>query len=163
MDIKIIVFALATFFHDVFTVIWMGGLLITVISFMPAVRETLGAGPPVKKVMQAFQKRQSVWVYISMGGLIVTGLMLSKHSSQFEHLFAFNNTFVALLSIKHILVILLICLSLVRALILGQSRSNITPQKEHLSRMILILNILLAVAVLLASGFMAALDTPLPV
>jgi len=81
MIARTIVIALVTFFHDLFTVVWIGGMIVTVISYMPAVNDALGTGPQVKKVMIAFQKRQSIWVYISMVVLILTGLMMSNRSS----------------------------------------------------------------------------------
>jgi len=68
MTPQMIVFALVSFFHDLFSAIWMGGLLVTVLAYLPAVKNALGAGPQVKKVMTEFQKRQSVWVYVSMAG-----------------------------------------------------------------------------------------------
>ncbi|MHB8934266.1 MAG: hypothetical protein ACYC6H_12450 [Bellilinea sp.] len=148
---------LATFFHDLFTVIWMGGLIVTVISYLPAIKESIGPGPQVKKVMQAYQKRQSVWVYISMAGLIVTGLMLSKQNPDFVHLFNFSSPYASALSIKHILVIIMIGISLERSLILGSAKGPTTPQKERLNLILLMVNAGLAVVVLFTSGFIAAL------
>lgn len=148
---------LTSFFHDLFTVIWMGGLIVTVISFLPAAKDALGAGPQVKKVMLAFQKRQSTWVYISMAGLIVTGLMLSKRSPGFVHLFGFSTPYAAALSVKHILVILMIGIALVRSLVLGRGGGQTTPQKEKLNFSLLVTNAALAVAVLFTSGLIAAM------
>ena len=85
MAVKTLVFAFVSFFHDLFTVIWMGGLVVTVLSYIPALKEALGPGPQIKKVMMAFQKRQSIWVYVSMGGLILTGLLMSNRNPEFEH------------------------------------------------------------------------------
>lgn len=161
MDVKTIVFVLASFFHNLFTAIWMGGLIVTVISILPAVKETLGSGPQVKKVMMAFQKRQSVWVYISMAGLIVTGLMLSNRNPEFEHLFGFGNTYSVLLSVKHILVLILIGSTLYRTLVLGRAQGPLTPKKERLNIQLLLVNAALAVAVLFSSGLLAALTRPL--
>ncbi len=154
---KIIVFALASFFHDLFTVIWMGGLIVSVLAVMPAVKEALGAGPQVKKVMAAFQKRQSRWVYLSMAGLIVTGLMMGNRSPEFQGLFHFGNPYSIALSLKHILVIAMIGITLYRALVLGKPSPSLTPEKERLNLRLLLVNTALAVLVLLSSGFVAAL------
>ena len=154
-------FVMATFFHNLFTVVWMGGLIVTVISFLPSVKEALGAGPQVKKVMMAFQKRQSVWVYISMAGLILTGVMLSNRNPEFQHLFAFGNTYSVLLSIKHILVLVLIGLTLYRTLVLGRAQGSLTLAKERLNIQLLLVNAVLAVAILFSSGLIAALARPL--
>ncbi len=157
MMVKTLVYAFVSFFHDLFTVIWMGGLIVTVISYMPTLKKALGPGPQIKKVMMAFQKRQSIWVYVSMGGLILTGLLMSNQNPEFKHLFGFGNAYSVTLSIKHILVILMIGITLYRSLILNQPHLTPTPEKEHLSFQLLIINAITAVAVLLTSGLVDAL------
>ena len=160
MAAKTLVFAFVSFFHDLFTVIWMGGLVVTVLSYIPALKEALGPGPQIKKVMMAFQKRQSIWVYVSMGGLILTGLLMSNRNPDFEHLFGFGNTYSVTLSIKHILVILMIGITLYRSLILNRNQAVLTQEKERLSFQLLILNAITAIAVLFTSGMVAALTQP---
>lgn len=160
MAAKTLVFAFVSFFHDLFTVIWMGGLVVTVLSYIPALKEALGLGPQIKKVMMAFQKRQSIWVYVSMGGLILTGLLMSNRNPEFEHLFGFGNTYSVTLSIKHILVILMIGITLYRSLILNRNQAVLTQEKERLSFQLLILNAITAIAVLFTSGMVAALAQP---
>ena len=160
MAAKTLVFAFVSFFHDLFTVIWMGGLVVTILSYMPALKEALGPGPQIKKVMIAFQKRQSIWVYVSMGGLILTGLLMSNRNPEFEHLFGFGNAYSVTLSIKHILVILMIGITLYRSLILNRNQAVLTQEKERLSFQLLILNAITAIAVLFTSGMVAALTQP---
>ncbi|MBA4384410.1 MAG: hypothetical protein C0410_06715 [Anaerolinea sp.] len=160
MTVQTLVFAFVTFLHDLFTVIWMGGLIVTVISYLPSLKEALGPGPQVKKVMSAFQNRQSIWVYISMGGLILTGLLLSNRNPEFDSLFGFGNAYTVALSIKHILVILMIGITLYRSLILSRPQAVMTPEKEQLSFKLLIINVFLAVAVLFSSGLVSALAKP---
>jgi putative copper export protein len=135
----------------------MGGLLVTVLAYLPAIKNALGAGPQVKKVMMEFQKRQNVWVYLSMAGLILTGLLMTHRSPQFESLFAFSNPYSVALSVKHILVIATIGVSLYRVL----GRSAMMPEKERLNMKLLFINAALAVLVLLTSGFTATLARPL--
>ena len=157
MATNTMVFAFVSFFHNLFTVIWMGGLIVTVLSYLPALKEALGPGQQVKKVMGAFQKRQSIFVYISMGGLILTGLLMSNRNPAFEHLFGFGNAFSTAMSIKHILVICMIGVTLFRSLFLGRNKPG-NPEKEQLSLQLLIVNTGLAVAVLLTSGLVTALS-----
>lgn len=157
---KTFAFAFMSFFHDLFTVIWMGGLFVTVLSYLPALKDALGVGPQIKKVMMAFQKRQSMWVYVSMGGLILTGLLMSNRNPEFEHLLGFGNVYSITLSIKHILVILMIGVTVYRSLILSRSQAVMTPKKERLSFQLLIINAVIAVAVLFTSGLLAAFAKP---
>ena len=157
MDAKTLIFASVSFFHDLFTVIWLGGLIVAVLSYLPALKATFGAGPQIKTAIMAFQKRQSVWVYISMGGLILTGLLMSNRNPEFERLFGFGNTYSTTLSIKHILVVLMIGITLYRSLILNRPQKVMTPKKEELSFQLLLINVVMAVAVLFTSGLVAAL------
>ncbi|MBI9047761.1 MAG: CopD family protein [Anaerolineaceae bacterium] len=154
---KNIVFMLVTFLHNLFTVVWMGGLIVTVISFLPAIKETLGPGPQTKKLMKAFQKRQRKWVYISMAVLILTGLLMSKQSENVDHIFSFNTTYGTILSIKHILVVLMIGITLFRTLVFGRNQKEMPQQKERMSMMLILVNALLAVFVLFTSAWLAVL------
>lgn len=157
MYIKTIVFTLVTFAHDLFTIIWVGGLIITVISYIPAIKEALGPGPQVKKVMMAFQKRHSTWVYVSMLGLALTGLLISKQNPDYYQLFGFNNTFSVALSIKHLLVLFTISITLYRTLVLGRPQKPISPKTERLNLTLLIVNVVLALAVLLNSALITVI------
>ena len=159
MTPQMIVFGLVSFFHDLFTVIWIGGLLVSVLAFLPAVKETLGAGPQVKKVMTVFQKRQSVWVYVSIAGLVLTGLLMSNRSPEFQGILHFGDPYSVVLSIKHLLVIAMVIVTLYRSLALEKKPTS--PAKERLSLRLLLINVVLAVLVLLSSGFVAALIRPL--
>lgn len=161
MTEKTIVFTLMTFFHELFTVIWMGGLIVSAISFMPALQDALGPGPQLKKVMASFQKRHSIWVYISIVGLILTGIVMTHRSPAFEHLFGWRNPYSVALSIKHILVLIMIFITLYRTLVLGGKHSSPTPQNERLNRVLLFVNVLLAVLVLIVSGLVAAFNAPI--
>jgi uncharacterized membrane protein len=157
---KLIVFSLVSFLHDFFTVVWMGGLIVTAFVFLPSVKEVLGATPQTKKVIATFQKKQSVWVYVSMVGLIVTGLLMVNRSPEYIHLFSFANPYSVALSIKHLLVLVMIGLSLYRSLVLGGQKGPMTPEKERLSARLLLTNAILAIVMLLNSGIVAALARP---
>ena len=158
MPLKTLGYAFVIFLHDLFTVVWMGGLIVTVIATIPALKEVLSPGPTTKKVMAAFQARQRVWVYISMAGLVITGLLLGRRSAEFSGLFSFINLYSIVLSIKHILVILMIGLTLYRSILLDPNRKGLTIPKEKWSFKILLINAGLAVAVLMLSAMTAAIS-----
>jgi uncharacterized membrane protein len=129
-----IVFAIVTFLHDLFTVVWIGGLITLGATVLPAIRKTLGKGPQMKQLVDSIQKRLSVMVYVSIVGLILTGILLSNRSPAFEGLFHFGNTYSAVLTIKHILVLAMIGLTLYRSLILGRLRNpphTVSGEAEH--------------------------------
>lgn len=154
---KQIVFAIVTFLHDLFTAVWIGGLITLGLSVMPAAKKVLGKGPQMKQLMDAIQRRLSVLVYVSIVGLVLTGVLLGNRSPAFNGLFHFGNAYSTVLTIKHVLVLAMIGIALYRSLALGRRRGPSTPSQEKLSAALLILNMVLGVAVLLLSGFSAAL------
>lgn len=157
MKPELVIAILVTFLHNLFTVVWMGGLIVTVISYLPSLKKVLGVGPQVKKVMQQYQKRQAHWVAASIVGLILTGIMMTHRSTGSTRFFMFDNSYSAFLSIKHILVILMVAIALYRSLGLGRKKEPLTPQQEKLNMALLLVNALLAVLVLLASAGIATL------
>lgn len=148
-------FAIVTFLHDLFTAIWIGGLIVLGVTVFPSMKEVLGSNPQTKKLAATIQKRQSVLVYVSIVGLIVTGILMARRDPSFLGLFQVGNNYAMALTVKHVLVLAMIVIALLRSLVL--SRSPVTPSREKLNGRLLLANIVLGVAVLLASGFTAAL------
>ncbi len=162
MDPKLIVFAIITFLHDLFTAVWIGGLITLGLTVLPSAKKVLGKGPEMKKLMDAIQKRLSVLVYVSIVGLLLTGLLQANRAADFQGLFSFANTYSIFLSLKHVLVLAMIAITLYRSLVLGRRTGPSTPAQEKLSVKLLLLNMILGVAVLLHSGFGAALAAAPP-
>lgn len=159
-----ITLALVTFLHDLFTVVWIGGLIALGLTTVPAAMKVLGKGPQTKQLMDAIQRRQSVLVYISILGLLVTGVLQAGQTPEFEGLFRFGTAFSMVLSLKHVLVLAMIAVALTRSLLLGRLKRPAGSEQERLKAALLYLNIALGIAVLLLSGFAAALLTaPSPV
>ncbi len=154
---KTIIFGIVTFLHDLFTAIWIGGLFTLALSVFPAVRNNFGKSPQTQQLSESIQKRHSVWVYISLVGLIITGLLLSKQSPDFLGLFQFGDTYSMLLSSKHILVIFMIAASLYRSLAIGK-KEQLTPRQQKTSFLLLISNLTAGLLVLLMSGFLTAIS-----
>jgi putative copper export protein len=156
---KQVVFAIVTFLHDLFTAVWVGGLIALGVTVLPSAKQVLGTGPQTKKLMDVIQKRLSLLVYISIVGLALTGLLLSGRSPAFQGLFCFGNTYSTVLAFKHLLVLAMVAVALYRSLVLGRQRGPSTPSREKLSAGLLFLNIALGIVVLLLSGFGAALSS----
>lgn len=162
MTSKQIVFALVTFLHDLFTAVWVGGLIALGLAVLPAAKEVLGTGPGTKRLTQLIQKRLSVLVYVSIVGLLVTGAFQANRSPAFQGLFSFGNSYSTTLALKHLLVLAMIAVALVRSLVLGRASGPSTPAREKLNATLLLLNIALGVLILLATGFAAALSSGTP-
>ncbi len=185
MNPKIAPLAVILFLHDLFLTVWMGGMIVNALSFLPSTRAALGPSPQMKQVMATFKKKQSTWVYISMVGLLITGLLLSRRAPQFTGLFTFSTAYSTALSLKHILVLIVTAVALYRSLVLksaptppqnpavptgnkviapphsgqgsGEQSSASPSGKEKLSVQLLYLNAMLAVLILLLSAFVRAL------
>ena len=111
--------------------------------------------------MEAIQKRMSVLVYVSIVGLWLTGVLLSRRSPAFQGLFQFGNPYATVLAFKHLLVLLMVAVALLRSLALRRASD---PTQERLKAGLLFLNIALGILVLILSGFSTALSSggPLP-
>lgn len=151
-----VVFAIVTFLHDLFTAVWIGGLITLAVTVFPAAKGVFGKGPELRNLMEAIQKRLSTLVYISIAGLILTGILLSNRTPAFNGLFRFGNRYSTWLAIKHLLVLAMIAVTLVRSLVFGRRRRPATPSEERMSMVLLFVNAALGVIVLLLSGFVAA-------
>ncbi len=159
---KQIVFALVIFLHDLFTAVWIGGLITLGLTVLPSARQVLGKGPQMKKLLDAIQKRLSVLIYVSIVGLILTGMLQANRNPSFEGLFHFGNAYSTALSLKHVAVVLMIGVALFRSLGLGRRQEPLTPSQEKLNMGLLLLNIVLGIVVLLLTGLSVAYGSPPP-
>jgi uncharacterized membrane protein len=155
-----VVFAVVVFLHDLFTVVWIGGLITLAITVLPSARQVLGKGPQMKKLMDAIQKRLSVLTYISIVGLILTGVLQANRNPAFEGLFYFGNAYSAALSLKHIVVVAMVGIALFRSLVLGGRREPLAPSQEKLNMGLLLVNMVLGIVVLLLTGLSVAYGSP---
>jgi putative copper export protein len=104
-----------------------------------------------------------VLVYVSIVGLVLTGMLQANRNPSFQGLFSFANAYSTTLALKHLLVVAMIAVALYRSLVLGRQSGPLTPSQEKLSAGLLFLNILLGVGVLLLTGFSVAFGTPPPI
>ena len=100
---------------------------------------------------------------MSVIGLVLTGLLQANRSPSFEGLLSFGNAYSTVLAIKHILVVAMIAIALYRNLVLGRKKGVSTPSQEKLKAGLLLVNNVLGIAILLLSGFTAALSSGIPV
>lgn len=143
-----------TFLHNLFTVIWVGGLILMLLVTLPAAKKAFKKGPELFTFTQIVQKRQQVFVWVSIFGLIVTGLILSKQDSANFRLFAFTSPYAILLSIKHILTIAMVLLAGYRSVFIR--KLTISNQKQQkFSIFLLATNTVFGLIVLFLSAMLA--------
>jgi uncharacterized membrane protein len=157
MAVQQIVFTVVAFFHDFFTVVWIGGLFTLALIVLPAAKKAWGPGPQVKQLLEAIQKRLSPLVYVSIVGLLLTGVLLARRNPAFGGLFSFANPYTASLAIKHLLMLAMVAVTLVRSVALRPRGRPRTPREEKLSLALLLVNAALGLLVLLLSALTAAL------
>jgi len=153
---NLLVLGLVKFLHDLFTATWIGGLFTLAIVVLPSIKNTMGMNPESKKLIMAIRKRLNGIVWVSIIGLLVTGILLSNSSPLFGGLFAIADEYNILLTIKHIVIALMVIIVIVRGHVLSRL-TNTPPQKiEKISKVLMMLNLVFGIVVLLLSGFTAA-------
>ena len=150
MQIPVVV--LVTFLHDLFTAIWIGGLIILGTTVFPAIKKQQN-----RELANSIQKRLNTIVLVSIIGLWITGMLLANRSTAFTGLFNVSNTYSLAMAIKHILVILMTVLALFRTRFVVRTKKMTDPSTEKLGALLLICNIILGIAVLLLSGYTATI------
>ena len=151
-----IILGLATFLHDLFTVIWVGGLVVLALTLLPSARKVLGGGQQTRALMNEILRRHRVWVYISMVGLFITGVIQARGEPAFHGLMRFDTPYATLTAIKHLLTFAMIAIALFRSLKFGKQPESATPQQYQFSLRLIFINAVLGLLVLLLSGLMAA-------
>ena len=149
-----IVFPIIRFLHDLFTAVWVGGLVLMSLVILPALKKNPQVKEP-KVAIGAIQNRLKIFAIISMVGLVLTGLLLSNKTSEFSGLFNFSNAFSLMLSIKHILMILMSIFAMVRLALNKQKEKQLTSKLEKASAMVLFINTLVALVVLFLSAYIS--------
>jgi uncharacterized membrane protein len=158
MDARTISFGLITFLHNLFTVVWIGGMITIGITALPAARQMFGKSRQAKELMRAIQNRQSWLAYISMLGLILTGILIARRTPGFDGLLSTSSAYSTILAIKHGLVILMVGAVLYRSLVLGRKIMPLTASQEKMSALLLYANIGLGTIVLLLSAALSAMS-----
>lgn len=155
MQNSLIAPVLVVFLHDLFTAVWIGGLIAISLTMLPAARSILGKGPQMKKLMDEIMRRQSPLVYVAIAGLTLTGLLQARGASDFDGLLSFSNAYSSLLSAKHIFVLAMIAIAIVRSLILDRGSRGGEKRTQRLSHFLLYLNMVFGVVVVFLSSLLA--------
>ncbi len=137
--------------HDVFTVVWIGGLFISGLVVQPVLKQNLENGQQLKRIMSSFQARFRKITGISILGLLITGVYLSRMQPEFFGMFNFGNSYSTMLSIKIIIVLMMIGIMIVSGLLLKKQVNNF----ELITKSLMMSNMVLGLVVLLISGFLA--------
>ena len=156
---ELVILGIVKFLHDLFTAIWIGGLVVMAAVIMPGVKGTLGQGPETKKVMTSIKKKMNNVVWISIVGLLITGILLGQNSPLFGGLLSIANEYSMFLTVKHILIAVMVLNVIIRGHVLERMKNLSPPQVEKYSKVLMLVNIILGLAVLLLSGMLGAVTS----
>ena len=149
MPAQLYVRTIVTFIHDLLTAVWIGGLFMMTLTLMPAARNALGMGPEMLKLMEKVKEHHRKFIYVSIPGLLATGLFLGKSNPIPKGLFSFTNPYDSAMTIKLILLVAMTVIALMRSrrplAAEGETKMNAMPMK---------INLVLGLIVLLLSGYM---------
>lgn len=143
--------------HNFFTSIWIGGMLVMVITFLPTIRKEIKDGGLQGAVIDKVMNRHSKWVYIGIVVLAGTGMLMARLSGQTSGLFNFSNKYASILSIKHILVILITVIAIIRSIAFKNAASSKDKSKKKLSMALLMVNTLLGTVILVLSSIITVI------
>lgn len=155
---KLVVFGIVRSLHDLFTALWIGGMLTTAISFMPVFKKYKKKIKGLGELLAGYQNQLSIVAIISIAGLWITGLLLSKQSPAYSGFLNFSTTTNALLTVKHLIIILMIFVALYRRFVLGRNLADLDEKKQKIYGILLMVNSLMGIIVLVLSGVGASLS-----
>jgi len=143
--------------HNIFTSIWIGGMLVMVITFLPTIRKEIKDMELQGSVKDEIMSRHSKWVYLGVAFLAVSGVLMARFSGQTSGLFNFANPYGTILSIKHILVILITVIALVRSIAFKNAASSKDKAKKKISMALLMVNTFIGTVILVLSSIIAVI------
>lgn len=149
---KQLIFGIIRSLHDLFTALWIGGLLTTTITFMPAIKKSNLNFDLSKKIKKAYHNTLRIVVVISMIGLWVTGVLLSRQSAANAGFLNFSTAYNTLLSIKHLIVLVMVLIAIYRGFVLGRNIEQFSAREQKLYVVLIMINVILGVGVVFLSG-----------
>jgi uncharacterized membrane protein len=104
------ILALSLFAHLMATVVWIGGLMTTLLLVWPAARRTLDQNPAVYRFLSRLRTRFFPLSTLSLTVLIVTGLFQMTANPAYEGFMTFNNEWSRVMLAKHLTIVgMVIC------------------------------------------------------
>jgi putative copper export protein len=162
MNPQIILPVILSTLHNLFTAVWIGGMIALAFASLPALKQTITDGKTRKQTSRVLQKRLQTLAIISMVGLAATGMLMTRLSPAVSGLFNFGSPYANALSIKHLLMILMVAVAITRSTVNARLMEQPAQSLEKASFLLLIVNIGFGVTVLALSSFLAeAVTLPL--
>ncbi|NQT57032.1 MAG: CopD family protein [Desulfobacteraceae bacterium] len=154
------ILALSHFIHVMATVVWIGGILITLLVILPGSKTALESQPMVGKLMKEVAKRFTPMANISILMLIATGIIIFYYDKNYTFLLDLGNRWNVVIGLKHFFVATMIIIHFYRGLILNpkierfssQPNENRTSTLKKISLDLVKINFALGIIVLLLTA-----------
>lgn len=143
--------------HNIFTSIWIGGMLFMILTFLPVIRTEIADKNMQGEVITEVLIRQSRWVYVGILILAGTGLLMTRLSGKKNEFLDFDNPYAIVLSIKHIFMIVISLIAVIRSTIFREVALSRNRTKKKISMALLIINSLLGIVIIILSSFNAVI------
>ena len=99
------------FIHLLGTTLWIGGMFVNRLIFLPSVREGLEPND-IGKLMSLVMKRFRITAYASIVLLTITGISMTLFNNSYSGLLVFENTWSIILFLKHAEILVLVLLAI---------------------------------------------------
>ncbi len=131
------ILALSHLLHVLGTVVWIGGILMTLLVILPGAKAALESAPMVAKMMKEVAKRFTPLANISIFLLIATGNIIFYNDKNYTSFLDMKNRWNVLIALKHVLVAIMIIIHFYRGLILSQKieKSSLKPNEIQTARL----------------------------
>ncbi len=131
------ILALSHFLHVLGTVVWIGGILMTLLVILPGSKAALESVPMVGKLMKEVAKRFTPLANISILLLIATGIIIFYYDKNYTSFLDIKNRWNLLITLKHVFVAIMIIIHFYRGLIVSQKieKSSSKPNELQTARL----------------------------
>ena len=131
------ILVLSHLLHVLGTVVWIGGILITLLVILPGSKAAIESASTVGKLMKEVAKRFTPLANISILLLIVTGIIIFYYDKNYTSFLDMQNRWNLLIALKHAFVAIMIIIHFYRGLILSQKieKSSLKPNEKATARL----------------------------
>ena len=131
------VLALSHFIHVMGTVVWIGGILMTLLVILPSSKTALESQPMVGKLMKEVAKRFTPLANISILLLIATGIIIFYYDKNYTSLLDLENRWNVVIALKHFFVATMIIIHFYRGLMLNPKieKSSLQLNESQVARL----------------------------
>ena len=125
------ILVLSHFIHVMGTIIWIGGILMTLLVILPGAKTALESQPMVGKLMKEVAKRFTPLANISILLIIITGIIIFYYDKNYTSLLDLENRWIVVIALKHLFVVIMIIIHFYRGLILNPKIERISSQPNE--------------------------------